>query len=76
MVLQAEFEGDIVVLHVFCYELYDLTLPWGQQSVQPAPAGMCLSLMSYQLKDKIQLIVVGPNLSLVNGPDALRQSFE
>jgi hypothetical protein len=76
MIFQAEFEGDLVVVHVFSYELYDLSLPWGQQSVQPAPAGMCLSLMSYQLNYKLKLIVAGPNLSLVNGPDALGQSFE
>ena len=47
MIFQAEFDGDIVVLLVFRYELYDLTLPWGQQSVQRSPARMYRSQIRY-----------------------------
>src|SRR6266403_708076 len=39
MRFQAELEGDLVVLHVFSYERYDLSLPWSQQGVQPASIG-------------------------------------
>jgi hypothetical protein len=76
MLCQAEFESDLLVLHVFGYKPEDFTLPWGQQSVQPASARMHRLQIRYQLEEKLQLIVVGPNLSLVNGPDTLGQSFE
>ena len=33
MLGQAEYESNLVVLHVFSYELQDLTLPWGHASL-------------------------------------------
>jgi hypothetical protein len=75
MLCQTEFEGDLMVLHVSSYELQDLTLAWSQQSVQRASARMYRSQIRYKLKEKFQLTVVGPNLSLVNYPDALGESF-
>jgi hypothetical protein len=45
MIFHAEFDGDLVVRHVFSYEVYQFMFPWGQQGVQPTLAGMYGSLM-------------------------------